>query len=119
SVKIGMLPEKKQSMNCGDCPLLLCTLARKLIQSGVKRHFYEQMSQVASTGVPVGKRASQAGGKGFQVVEANLPHSRQNYRRSGSEQFVHCCQVPFVPELLSLWDLKGDRGLAGCARSVP
>lgn len=75
--------------------------------------------QLIGSGGLVGKRASQAGDKGFQVVEANLPHSRQNDRRSGSEQFVRCCQVPFVPELLSLWDLKGDRGLAGRARSVP
>jgi hypothetical protein len=52
-------------------------------------------------------------------LEADLLHSRQNDRRPDSEQFVRCCQVPFVPELLSLWDLKGDRGLAGCARSVP
>ena len=52
-------------------------------------------------------------------LEADLLHSRQNDRRPDSEQFVRCCQVPFVPELLSLWDLKGDRGLAGCTRSVP
>src|SRR6266403_595436 len=47
--------------------------------------------------VPVGKRASQAGCKGFQMRELDLPPPRENDRRSRSHQLVRCCQIPFVP----------------------
>jgi hypothetical protein len=50
--------------------------------------------QLIGSGVPVGKRASQAGGKSFQVVEADLPHSRQNYRRSGSSSSSAAAKFP-------------------------
>src|SRR5215467_7498453 len=51
-------------------------------------------------GVPVGKGTSQAGCKGFEVIETDLPSPGKKDRRGSLDQFIGCCQIPLVPELL-------------------